>query len=193
MLSAREKGDPRVRRTKQLLQQAFVDLVRVKSFEDLTVKDITDRAAVNRATFYAHFGDKHALLDETIRTTFRQIVQRRLPAGAVTSSNDLEPIVLAVCDFLKQFDGRCRHMQRRFGVLVEREIKALVADLLLVWLIKTDTRQLPDGATAELAATMTSWAIYGAALHWSQQHPRQPEDDFARAVLPFITGNMTLA
>jgi AcrR family transcriptional regulator len=193
MLSAGEKGDPRVRRTKQLLQQAFLELVRIKSFEDLTVKDITDRATVNRATFYAHFDDKYALLDETIRTTFVQIVQRRLPKGAVTSSTDLEQVILAVCDFLRHFDGNCWQIQRRFGVLVEREIKALLADLLHVWLAKVDTQQLPDRATAELAATMASWAIYGAALHWSRQRPRQPEGDFARTVLPLIAGSVTLA
>jgi AcrR family transcriptional regulator len=192
MLAAEEKSDPRVRRTKQLLQQAFVDLARIKSFEDLTVKDITDRATVNRATFYAHFDDKYALLDETIRTTFLQIVQRRLPTGAVTSSNDLEQVVLAVCDFLRQFDGNCWQVQRRFGVLIEREIKALVADLLQAWFVKAGAQQLPDGATAQLAATMASWAIYGAALHWSHQHPRQPEDDFARSVLLLVAGNVTL-
>ncbi len=192
MLSAEEKSDPRTRRTRELLQQAFLDLARIKRFEDLTVKDIAERATVNRATFYAHFDDKYALLDESIRATFMAFVRRRLPAGALASSSDLEQLVLVVCDFLKQFDGGCWQAQRRFDTIIEREIKAALAELLHTWLAAADTQQLPEGLTAELGATIASWAIYAAALHWSRQRPRQPAEEFARAVLPLIAGNLAL-
>src|SRR5215212_5271899 len=58
VLGTRHTTDPRVRWTKQRLQQAFLDLARIKNFDALTVKDITERAEVNRATFYAHFDNK---------------------------------------------------------------------------------------------------------------------------------------
>ena len=50
--------DPRVKRTRQLLQQAFMSLMMEGRFRDITVQEIADRATVNRATFYAHFEDK---------------------------------------------------------------------------------------------------------------------------------------
>ena len=187
MLEIEDTRDPRVRRTHQLLQQAFVDLLMLKSFEAITVKDITERAMLNRATFYAHFDDKYALLDATILAIFMQMLQKRLPANAVTRVADLEQVVLAVCDFLCQFDGACRRMERRFEVLVEKEIKALVADLLQTWLAKVDSQQWSIGTTPELAATMASWAIYGVSLHWSRQNPRPPANAFAQYVLPLIT------
>jgi AcrR family transcriptional regulator len=134
----------------------------------------------------AHFDNKEALLDETIRISFLQMVERRLPTGHVTSSADLEPIIVAVCEFLKQLNGKCWQQQRRFGVLVEREIKALLTDILRVWLADMEAQPMRDGASAELTATMASWAIYGAALHWSYQDVRQPEEEFARAVQPLI-------
>jgi AcrR family transcriptional regulator len=192
MLTARGTNDPRVRRTKQRLQDAFIDLARIKDFDTLTVKDITDRADVNRATFYAHFDDKYALLGESIRTTFMQIVQRRLPTGIVTTAADLEPTILALCEFFRHFDGKCWQQQRRFGVLVEQEIKALLTDMLHAWLAQAGTQAVRDSANAELTATMASWAIYGAALHWSQKNPRQAEEDFARSVLALIAGNVML-
>jgi AcrR family transcriptional regulator len=186
VLVTRQTTDPRARWTKQRLQQAFLDLARIKNFDALTVKDITDRAEVNRATFYAHFDNKYELLHETIRTTFMQMVQRRLPTGRVTISADLEVIIVAVCEFLKQFDGKCWQQQRRFGVLVEREIKALLTNILHAWLANADIQPMRDGASAELTATMASWAIYGAAVHWNQQDPQQPEEDFARTALVLI-------
>jgi AcrR family transcriptional regulator len=52
------KLDPRVRRTRQLLQDALLALLAEKRFEAITVQDITERATLNHATFYAHFADK---------------------------------------------------------------------------------------------------------------------------------------
>lgn len=185
-----KKSDPRVQRTKQLLYQAFIDLSRNKRVEELTVKDIAEQAAINRATFYAHFADKDALLAEAIRSAFRQSVQQRLPSEAVTSSAELEQLILAVCDFFRHFDGRCWQVPRQYGVLIEREIKACLTDSLLGWASNRKEAHVPEGATADLVASIAGWTIYGAVLHWSQQHPRQPEAAFARAVLPLIPGNL---
>jgi AcrR family transcriptional regulator len=186
-----KKSDPRVQRTKQLLYQAFVDLARNKRVEELTVKDITEQATVNRATFYAHYADKDALLAEAIRSTFRQGVERRLQNEAVTSLAELEQLILAVCDFFGQFDGRCWQVPRRYGVLIEREITGCLADVLYAWGNNAKGAHMPDVATADLVASMAGWTIYGAVLHWSQQQPRQSAAAFARAVLPFIPGNLT--
>lgn len=54
--------DRRVRRTRQLLQEAIVELILEKPFSRITVQDIIDGADVGRSTFYAHFTDKEALL-----------------------------------------------------------------------------------------------------------------------------------
>ena len=53
------KVDPRIIRTKKLLVEAFQEVSREKRMSQITVKDITERATVNRATFYAHFTDKY--------------------------------------------------------------------------------------------------------------------------------------
>ena len=40
--------DRRVRRTKQLIKQSLIELMHEKPFKDITVKDITERADLNR-------------------------------------------------------------------------------------------------------------------------------------------------
>ena len=69
-----EREDPRVLRTRQLLLQAFSDLFSEKGFHGITVQDITERARVNRGTFYTHFEDKYALLEYWLREQFQQRV-----------------------------------------------------------------------------------------------------------------------
>jgi AcrR family transcriptional regulator len=55
--------DRRVQRTRKLLQDAFVHMTIAKGFAAVTVRDITEFAGVNRATFYRHYQDKFDLLD----------------------------------------------------------------------------------------------------------------------------------
>ena len=46
-----------------LIKQAFFELLEKKPFEKITIKDITDKAMINRGTFYLHYCDKYDLLD----------------------------------------------------------------------------------------------------------------------------------
>jgi len=56
--------DLRVRRTLQLIQDAMIRLMGEQGFERTTVRDITERAMINRATFYLHYEDKYDLLQK---------------------------------------------------------------------------------------------------------------------------------
>ncbi len=70
---AQKAEDLRVRRTRKLLQRAFIELTIEKGFADVTVRDITERAMVNRSTFYRHYLDKYELLSQYIEGLFELI------------------------------------------------------------------------------------------------------------------------
>jgi len=57
------RGDLRVYKTRRLLQDALVTLMAERSFESITIKEITDKALVNHATFYRHYRDKYGLAE----------------------------------------------------------------------------------------------------------------------------------
>ena len=59
---AAEKVDRRVRYTKRALTQALVQLVQERPVSKISVKELCERADVNRSTFYAHFRNPHDLL-----------------------------------------------------------------------------------------------------------------------------------
>ena len=56
-----KKEDRRVRRTRDQLGDALVELLVQKPFDDITVQDVLDRAGVSRSTFYTHYRDKNDL------------------------------------------------------------------------------------------------------------------------------------
>ena len=61
---AEKRVDRRIRRTKRLLRQALAELMNEKEFKDITVKEITERADLNRGTFYFHYTDTYDLKDK---------------------------------------------------------------------------------------------------------------------------------
>jgi AcrR family transcriptional regulator len=57
---------PRKNRTKEHLKFALIDLIKEKGYHSVSVKDIVDRAAYNRSTFYIHYLDKMELAEDLL-------------------------------------------------------------------------------------------------------------------------------
>lgn len=57
-----KKLDPRIIRTRHLLRNALMELITERDFDTITVRDITERATLNHATFYLHYKNKEDLL-----------------------------------------------------------------------------------------------------------------------------------
>lgn len=70
------KLDPRVRRTHQALQEAMLFLIQEQSYESITIQAITDRADLNRATFYLHYNSKEELLADALESHLNEVVAR---------------------------------------------------------------------------------------------------------------------
>lgn len=68
--------DRRIRKTKRSLKQALLTLLSQKAFEQITVKDICETSETSRITFYTHYDDKFALLDELFRDFSELAVSR---------------------------------------------------------------------------------------------------------------------
>lgn len=79
---AAQKEDRRIRRTKRLLRQALAELMNEKEFKDITVKEITERADLNRGTFYFHYTDTYDLrekIENELSDSFREVLSSYHP------------------------------------------------------------------------------------------------------------------
>ncbi len=164
-----------------------------KSFQAMTVQDIAERATVNRATFYAHFPDKYALLEHAIRSMFRERLHGNLPEGPPFNPPRLARLVQTVCEFLAETTRHCPPPHGQMETLMEKQIKAELVQVLLGWLGGPGSTTVDGGPTAELTATVAAWAIYGAAVQWSQMDPPKPAEEFVQQVSPLILAGLQAA
>ncbi len=61
-----EKTDLRIIKTKKILFDTLLKLMKQKNFDKIKISDICDEALINRSTFYAHYADKYELLDNLV-------------------------------------------------------------------------------------------------------------------------------
>jgi hypothetical protein len=80
--------------------------------------------------------------------------------------------------------------RNQFDSLVELQVKKQLYAILLRWLAETGTARSMRREQVELHATMTSWAIYGAAKRWSQSERTESARDFARRALPLVAAGL---
>ncbi len=180
-----ERLDPRVIRTRQALDQAFAALLREKGFQAITVQDIARRAGLNRATFYAHFPDKHALLEQRIRQGFLAEIDRRTLHACRYSTKNLRSLIIAVCEFTRRSVAHCKPPHGQYESLVESQVKGVLYEVLLGWLEQVKTAVKP-----ETAATAGSWAIYGLVSQWNHLKGSRSATQFADEVLPLVAANL---
>lgn len=67
---ATEKLDRRVRRTRKLLAQSLTELLEEKELKDITVKEVSEHADLNRGTFYLHYKDVYDMMEQIQKELF---------------------------------------------------------------------------------------------------------------------------
>lgn len=118
----KQKIDPRVERTQEALRGALMALIEEKGFDAISVQDITERARINRATFYLHYRDKRDLLLRTSEAVFDRLAAEAGPIDRGNLSLQKPPQQLVML-----FQHLAKHRDFYRVVLGRSGVPALVA------------------------------------------------------------------
>ncbi|MBQ6206297.1 MAG: TetR/AcrR family transcriptional regulator [Oscillospiraceae bacterium] len=105
--------DRRARRSRKLLKQGFMELLREKGFSRISVRDITERADVNRGTFYLHYPDTAALMrsvEEDMLNEAQTLIDAHLPEAM--EGNSLRPLFEPLLDYVVAHRDACATLFR---------------------------------------------------------------------------------
>jgi AcrR family transcriptional regulator len=180
-LSAAETVDPRILRTRRLLQESLCKLLKKKPFDEISVQDIAEQATLNRATFYDHYRDKFALLECMVAGRFHELLREREVQFDGTCASTLKATVLAVCDYLTGLKGPegGRPLEPRMEAAVLAVLRRMFLDGI---------RRYPhkDGPAPEVMAAAAGWALYGAAREWVENPERGTPEEIADTVTRLV-------
>jgi AcrR family transcriptional regulator len=166
-----DRTDKRIVRTKRLLRDALTELMEEKGFEGITVRDLTEKAEINRGTFYLHYRDKYDLLEQSEEEILQAIEAISLgidPKIALTYTNQAEPfpVILKLFEF---FQENASFMKVVLGPKGDPsfpvKLKGLIKKIFLqnvAQLLNPETMMVP----VEFFLSYVTSAHLGVIQHW---------------------------
>ena len=104
-------NDERVIKTKKLIKTALSELIQEKGFDHVSITDLTQRANINRGTFYLHYQDKYDLLEkfenevlDDINTNAENFIKsiKAIDFLGEDFSNEIKPFINKIFTYIKE-------------------------------------------------------------------------------------------
>jgi len=175
------KIDPRVLRTRKLIMDSFIDLSGKKEFKDITIKDITSEAMINRATFYYHFEDIYDLLEKVLSEVLLVNLNYDLYEQIELSEETFISIFIAITNFQKSLSTRCH---RGYEDTIARIIREQLEIIFYKMLLKQ--HNMEEDEALKITASVLSWGIYGASVEWRRQSENISPEQFVKLAIPYL-------
>jgi len=175
------KTDLRVLRTRKLIMDSFIELSGKKEFKDITIKDITTEAMINRATFYYHFEDIYDLLEKVLSEVLLVNLNYNTYQNDEFSEEVFVSIFEAITNFQKSLSNRCH---RGYEDTIARIIREQL-EIIFYKMLRNQNKTEKDEAL-KITAVLLSWGIYGASVEWRRDSKKRPPEEFIKLAVPFI-------
>lgn len=129
-----DKNDRRSQRTRQLISDAFVELLLEKGYEAMSIRDVIKRANVGRSTFYSHFKDKEELfvsqLDRLLEALSRHLPQEHVEQNPFFPSLGLfqhiqeQQKLFRALSWTSGVDILTKHLQKSMSEKIDEKLKS---------------------------------------------------------------------
>ncbi|MZK50928.1 TetR/AcrR family transcriptional regulator [Clostridium beijerinckii] len=186
------QDDPRVLRTRQLIREAFSDLLQKKGFDSITVKDIAQKASINRATFYAHYEDKYDLLEEITEQAFHKMYPEEVMNANEFTDEICSQLIILTYNYIVTFYKTCGWDSKSIGTIVDEKIKKMLQETIGNIFLKDKTFRIEDDINTKIISAMTCSAIYGAAYSWFRDGKNNQIDVLLAIVRPYIMNSFNI-
>jgi AcrR family transcriptional regulator len=172
-----KKEDRRVRRTKKLLTQALTQLLQEKQINEITVKELTDLADMNRGTFYLYYKDIFDMLEKIEDGLFEALDEIVSLHEHDDVSQQTKPILLDLFRFIEENQEMCRVLLSPHGDMnfLHRLNQVVREKCLQMWPNEEDKKD----ATFEYHYSFVVYGCVGVFRAWLNGKCQEPAEKMA--------------
>ncbi len=173
------KNDPRTRYTQMIIKKAFGELLQQKPVNKITVREICERAEINRSTFYKHYSDCCDLLDKLKEEALTQL------DGLMA---DLEgtgtmPVLMTILETMKNNANTFNLIYpKEYGVEFARKAVQRCYQYLDPYLTASSKREWDEGQKEWNRAFLVG-GISGVIEQWMRHGCKETPERIAAAIM----------
>ncbi len=185
---AKNSDDRRARRSRRLLKESLLVLMKRKAFSQLSVRDVTDEADMNRGTFYLHYTGTVELL-QSLEADLLQELEALIDAHLqeTVDRGSVRPLLEPLLDFVVE-------RQETWAVLLDEDdasgisqglqrlIRKKGAGVVETW-FHPQNSQLGD-----YLLTFLAWGFIGLLKEWFAQDMALPQEELIAAAQRLADG-----
>ena len=171
-----KRDDRRVTMTKRLLKDALIELLRQQSIYQISIRELCQRADVNRTTFYKYYGSQFDLLadmeDDIVAFVNSTVTQHE------TSP---ERIIRATCDYLEENLEFAR-------LIINNNIdpafpQRVFSSEVLRGIVRKNYVRTHDEAEVEYLYNFITYGAFRMVSLWLNKEDREPPEKLARLII----------
>lgn len=184
------KLDRRVKYTRMVIKESFIDLLEKKDVSQITVKEICEKADINRSTFYAHYIDQYDLLRK-IEDEFLDNIRDYLAELDQIKYKE-NPVLLAekIFEYIKENAKLCKLLlSERGGLNFQKRVMVLVSDTVMNELTGNSRISLEE---AEYVYSFTITGCVGIVQKWLDDDMKKSARFIAEMVIELTWGLISL-
>lgn len=114
------KSESKYFNTAQLMDEALIALLKKKDFEFITVKEICEKAGVNRSTFYLHYENLGDLLAETTEMINKRFQEGYKKTFIDVSMGSVDDVFLITPEYIKPYLNFVKENKEIFKLIHEK-------------------------------------------------------------------------
>ncbi len=176
-----DKRDRRTLKTERAIKEAFISLLKEKRFETITVKELTDRADIHRATFYDHYEDIYNLY----RVMVGDILDDIADIYAKKQPNTYYEFYSEIIDYISQRLELARHVfinsRVDHNTTMLYEITSYLVDMTKkLWMNEYGIEEI--NLKLEYQAYYRVYGIIALVGHWISSDYSMPAEDLKKLI-----------
>jgi len=180
--------DRRARRSRKLLKESLLELMKRKPFSDISVRDVTDAADMNRGTFYLHYSGTSELLkslEEDLLSEIQALVDAHMQETVTVGS--VAPVFEPVLDFAVEHRETCTILfssseASGFFHAIQQLVHENGAPLVKAWYHPADPR------LTEYLLNFLAWGFIGLLSEWFKKDMALPKSELLSAAQRMADG-----
>lgn len=185
------KDDRRVKYTKMVLKESFINLLENKNISQITVKEICEDADINRATFYSHYTDVYDLLrkiEDELFDNIKVYISQLYRKGKKVDEFELTERIFG---YIKENAKLCKLILSEKGDLgFQKKIMILVYDEIINDLTDNSNISRED---AEYVYSFAITGCVGIIQKWLDEGMKKPPRYIAEMVLKLTRGLINIS